>query len=146
MGMMVQTSDLKVLEREQRKGASRPGVADLVRQILERVQDRGANTKQQRNGDEPEVVLQVQIEDSQYTLTRAPVKPAGSKVHLSPREKEIVRLVAKGLPNKTIAAVLEISPWTVATHLRRIFGKLQVSSRAEMVARALSEGLIERRR
>lgn len=53
---------------------------------------------------------------------------------LSPREQEIVRLVAKGLPNKTIAAILDISPWTVATHLRRIFGKLSVRSRAAMIA------------
>jgi DNA-binding CsgD family transcriptional regulator len=54
---------------------------------------------------------------------------------LSPREIEIVRLVAKGLPNKTIAGVLEISPWTVATYLRRVFAKLGVGSRAAMVAR-----------
>jgi len=53
---------------------------------------------------------------------------------LSPREQEIVRLVAKGLPNKTIAAILDISPWTVATHLRRVFGKLGVRSRAAMIA------------
>jgi DNA-binding NarL/FixJ family response regulator len=58
------------------------------------------------------------------------------------RECEIVRLVAKGHCNKTIALVLDISAWTVATHLRRIFAKLEVSSRAEMVARALQDGLL----
>jgi DNA-binding CsgD family transcriptional regulator len=51
---------------------------------------------------------------------------------LSPREQEIARMVALGYPNKTIASVLEISSWTVASHLRRIFIKLQVSSRAAM--------------
>ena len=55
--------------------------------------------------------------------------------HLSPREQEIVRLVAAGHPNKVIAGVLEISYWTVSTHLRRIFAKLGVTSRAAMVAR-----------
>lgn len=55
--------------------------------------------------------------------------------HLSPREQEIVRLVAAGHPNKVIAAVLDISYWTVSTHLRRIFAKLGVTSRAAMVAR-----------
>jgi DNA-binding CsgD family transcriptional regulator len=55
--------------------------------------------------------------------------------NLSPREREIVRLVAAGHPNKVIAAVLEISYWTVGTHLRRIFAKLGVTSRAAMVAR-----------
>jgi DNA-binding CsgD family transcriptional regulator len=65
---------------------------------------------------------------------------------LSPREQEIARMVAEGYPNKTIAAVLEISSWTVATHLRRVFAKLGVRTRAAMVARALEEGLIPEHR
>jgi DNA-binding CsgD family transcriptional regulator len=44
-------------------------------------------------------------------------------------------MVAAGYPNKTIASILEISSWTVASHLRRIFIKLEVSSRAAMAAR-----------
>jgi DNA-binding CsgD family transcriptional regulator len=44
-------------------------------------------------------------------------------------------MIARGLPNKTIAAVLEISTWTVGTYLRRIFAKLHVTSRAAMVAK-----------
>ncbi len=64
---------------------------------------------------------------------RVPALPA-----LSPREIEIVRLVAKGYPNKTIAGILEISTWTVAAHLRRIYLKLGVHSRAAMVARTLA--------
>lgn len=54
---------------------------------------------------------------------------------LSQREQEIVRMVAKGFPNKAIADVLEISVWTVGTHLRRIFSKLGVTTRAAMVAK-----------
>jgi DNA-binding CsgD family transcriptional regulator len=53
---------------------------------------------------------------------------------LSPREQEIARLVAIGYPNKTIAGILEISPWTVATHVRRIFNKLGVHGRPAMIA------------
>lgn len=48
-------------------------------------------------------------------------------------------MVAKGYPNKTIAAVLEISGWTVNTHLRRIFAKLGVHNRAAMVAAWVGE-------
>lgn len=59
---------------------------------------------------------------------------------LSPREAEIARMVARGLPNKAIADVLDISPWTVCTHLRRIFAKLDVPSRAAMVAKLLGRG------
>ena len=60
-----------------------------------------------------------------------------STTTLSPREQEIARMIAKGYPNKTIAAVLEISTWTVGTHLRRMFAKLGVNSRAAMVAQLL---------
>jgi hypothetical protein len=48
-------------------------------------------------------------------------------------------MVAKGYPNKTIAGVLNISCWTVGTHLRRIFAKLGVASRAAMIARIMEE-------
>ena len=51
---------------------------------------------------------------------------------LSPREQEIARMVAQGFANKTIASVLDISTWTVASHLRRIYVKLQFSSRAAL--------------
>ena len=53
---------------------------------------------------------------------------------LSPRELQIARMVADGATNRAIAGCLDISLWTVSTHLRRIFAKLAVSSRAEMVA------------
>jgi DNA-binding CsgD family transcriptional regulator len=66
---------------------------------------------------------------------------------LSPREQEIARLVAVGYPNKTIAGILEISPWTVATHVRRIFCKLNVHCRPHMVAELARCGFrFERRR
>jgi len=49
-------------------------------------------------------------------------------------------MAAEGHPNKIIADVLNISPWTVCTYLRRIFAKLGVTSRAAMVARTLEIG------
>lgn len=57
-------------------------------------------------------------------------------------ELEIARVVARGLPNKAIASVLQISTWTVSSHLRRVFSKLDVTSRAEMVGRLLADGHI----
>lgn len=59
---------------------------------------------------------------------------------LSPREQEIARLVAIGYPNKTIAGILDISPWTVATHIRRIFNKLGVHGRPAMIAELAHAG------
>ena len=57
----------------------------------------------------------------------------GPQKLLSERELQIVELVACGKSNKQIAKKLKISEWTVSTHLRRIFVKLEVDSRAEMV-------------
>ncbi|HEX8124796.1 MAG TPA: helix-turn-helix transcriptional regulator [Allosphingosinicella sp.] len=65
---------------------------------------------------------------------------------LSPREQEIARLVAVGYPNKTIAGILDISPWTVATHVRRIFNKLNVHGRPAMIAELARAGFRFERR
>jgi DNA-binding CsgD family transcriptional regulator len=59
---------------------------------------------------------------------------------LSPRELQIARLVAAGATNRAIASSLDISLWTVSTHMRRIFAKLDVCSRAEMVAQFFGVG------
>ncbi len=115
-------------------------VAALIRQLLEHVDKNGPpRVINSTNGKQQEILLKVNLDDADYTLTRTKSKRIKTQVRLSPREREIVNLVAQGLPNKTIASVLEISPWTVATHLRRIFVKLEVNSRAEMVAKALKD-------
>lgn len=88
-----------------------------------------------------EIVLDTEVDGFHYFLVRA-AKSARGQVALSPREKEIVRMVAQGHPNKIIAGVLNISSWTVCTHLRRVFAKLGVGSRAAMVARLLEMGSI----
>jgi DNA-binding CsgD family transcriptional regulator len=59
---------------------------------------------------------------------------AGNGYCLSPRELQIARMVAAGATNRAIADALDISEWTVSTHLRRVFAKTGVVSRAEMVA------------
>lgn len=63
-------------------------------------------------------------------------------VHISPRERHIAELVAQGFSDKDIAAALGISRWTVASHLRRIFGKLHARTRAEMIARLIETGCL----
>jgi DNA-binding NarL/FixJ family response regulator len=61
---------------------------------------------------------------------------------LSPREHEIVTLLADGLDQNEIAAELVISPKTVATHIQNLLAKLGVRSRAQAVAEAYRRGLV----
>src|SRR5262249_38764154 len=82
--------------------------------------------------DEKNVMLDVQVGGVRCLVTRVPKQPARRPFVLSPREREIARMVASGYPNKTIAGVLDISSWTVGTYIRRIFAKLNVNSRAAM--------------
>ena len=82
--------------------------------------------------NEDDVILDFVYGDVRCVLLRT---HQPNNQHLSPREQEIVRLVAAGHPNKVIAAVLDISYWTVGTHLRRVFAKMGVTSRAAMVGR-----------
>lgn len=64
---------------------------------------------------------------------------------LSARETEILHLVAKGLNIKQVGLVLGISPFTVATHVKRIYQKLAVHSRGEAVYEAGQMGLLQAR-
>jgi DNA-binding CsgD family transcriptional regulator len=87
---------------------------------------------------EGDVLLDLRVGDVRCLVVRDGRDP-GARALLSPREAEIARMVSRGYTNKTIAAVLDISLWTVSTHLRRIFAKLGVSNRAAMVAIVLGE-------
>jgi DNA-binding NarL/FixJ family response regulator len=62
---------------------------------------------------------------------------------LSAREREILGLISDGLENKQIARWLDISEATVKTHLKAVFERLEVRSRAEAVAVGLRLGIIE---
>jgi len=103
---------------------------DLLRALRDSV---GAAHPERLEGSAEEIVLDVDLDDARYLLVRMPL--ADTRIQLSPREQEIARMVARGHSNKMIADVLSISSWTVCTHLRRIFAKAGVGSRAAMVAR-----------
>jgi len=62
---------------------------------------------------------------------------------LSPKEKRIAALVAQGMTNKEIAALTFISVNTVKTHLRRMFSRLGVSSRRELIQRIKDQIIID---
>jgi len=73
-------------------------------------------------------------------------KPAQSKLsqesNLTIREKEILSLITHGITNEVIADKLFISPQTVRNHIKNIYEKLQVHSRAQVVAKAMRDRLV----
>jgi DNA-binding NarL/FixJ family response regulator len=81
------------------------------------------------------------------SLGRSSTKPANGNGHhhtnLSPREREILTLLAEGRTQGQIAGELVISSKTVATHIQHILSKLGVHARAQAVAMAFQKGLVE---
>jgi DNA-binding CsgD family transcriptional regulator len=119
--------------------ADLPHIHDAIRALVEMAVGAGAGIEGESDKPSEEVLVDAEVNGARYLLVRMP-KPDRSRVQLSPREHEIVRMVAKGHPNKVIADVLNISSWTVCTHLRRIFAKMGVGSRAAMVAQLIESG------
>lgn len=116
-------------------------VDEVIRTLVELIDRSTSETGEHAAPAAEEVLIDREVDGNRYLLLRMP-PPNGKRVQLSPREQEIVRMVAKGHPNKVIADVLNISSWTVCTHLRRIFAKLGVGSRAAMVAQLLDTGAL----
>jgi DNA-binding CsgD family transcriptional regulator len=123
--------------------SSQASADEVLRTLLDLIEKNCSSDSNEARGSNSseEVLVDTEIYGSRYLLVRMP-KPSSSQIRLSPREHEIVRMVAKGHPNKVIADVLNISSWTVCTHLRRIFAKLGVGSRAAMVAQLLEIGVL----
>jgi DNA-binding NarL/FixJ family response regulator len=70
---------------------------------------------------------------------------SGTDEKLSPRELEILLLVARGMSNRHIAQVLMLSEATVKRHLANLYPKMGVNSRGEATRKALLEGYISAR-
>ncbi|GFR37524.1 DNA-binding response regulator [Insulibacter thermoxylanivorax] len=69
-----------------------------------------------------------------------PPSPGASPTPLTPRETEILRLVAKGMSNREIAEELVISEYTVKNHLKNIFHKLHLQNRSQLVRYVYEHG------
>lgn len=118
--------------------------ADILRAI-----EAGANgylLKDTSHEDLVKAIIATAAGDSWLTpsvaaqLMRSVRQPEGE--HLSSREMDVLRLVAKGNSNKEIAAELHVSQATVKTHLIHIFRKLDVNDRTAAVTLAMERGII----
>ena len=86
--------------------------------------------------------LTVAPADETAAHARPALHPVAPAQPLSPREVEVLAMLAEGLANKQIAGRLGISDHTVKTHVAAVFAKLGVGSRAEAVASAARLGLL----
>jgi DNA-binding NarL/FixJ family response regulator len=62
---------------------------------------------------------------------------------LTPREREVLQLIAEGKSNKEVASALFVSPTTIETHRARIMDKLDLHSTAEIVLYAVRKGIVQ---
>jgi DNA-binding CsgD family transcriptional regulator len=116
----------------------------LIRKLVELLSESEEGIEPLEEVDLQTIMLDRNIYDSRYLLVRMPIMES-PRIPLSPREQEIVQMVAHGHPTKVIAGILNISCWTVSAHLRRIFIKLGVTSLPAMIAR-IAEDRVGRKR
>ncbi len=84
---------------------------------------------------QPEIARKVLHELSHPAEARPTTDP------LTPRELDVLRLIAQGLSNKEIAAKIFVAEWTVRTHVSNILSKLHLASRTQAALHALRSGL-----
>ena len=97
---------------------------------------------------DPEIVLVAVAEEADLVVserviaTAAPATVPEEGAALTPRELDVLRLAARGLSNKEIAAQLDLSTHTVKYHLASVLVKLGVRSRTEAVSHGIRTGLL----
>jgi DNA-binding NarL/FixJ family response regulator len=89
-----------------------------------------------RLGVDPDLVAAV------FDASGQPVEHIERPAGLTDREAEVLRLLARGLQTKQIAATLGISPKTADRHIQNVYGKIGVSSRAAATLFAMEHGLM----
>ena len=110
---------------------------DQVRHQRERIREllRSADELVNEIGESE---LQIERADNEAAATRtAPLPPGGSRIHalLTPREVEVMELLATGATNKQIAERFVVTEGTVKAHVSHLYRKLRVANRAEAVHR-----------
>jgi DNA-binding NarL/FixJ family response regulator len=78
-----------------------------------------------------------------YTRRPPPTERPSALAELTPREVEVLKLIARGLSNAAIAGELIVGDATVKTHVARIFSKLDLHDRAQAVVLAYETGLVQ---
>lgn len=150
--MDLQMPELNGVEATARIHADDPGAKILILTSfgtsaeLKRAMDAGASGALVKSSSRTEIVDairsvmtggQVMSNEIRHTIENFSAMP-----EMSPRQIEILNLVAKGFSNKEIAKIVGISPETVKEHVANIFSRIGASSRAEAATLAVNLGLI----
>ncbi len=150
--MDLQMPELNGVEATARIHADDPGAKILILTSfgtsaeLKRAMDAGAAGALVKSSSRTEIVDaihgvmtggQVMSNEIRHTIENFSAMP-----EMSPRQIEILNLVAKGFSNKEIAKIVGISPETVKEHVANIFSRIGASSRAEAATLAVNLGLI----
>jgi DNA-binding NarL/FixJ family response regulator len=109
----------------------------------ERIEDCVEAIREIRRGGSPisPIIARQLLQQLQPAATVA-TAPGGHEA-LSPRETEVLNLLARGFSYAEIAALLSLSAQTVGTYVKRIYRKLEVNSRSEAVFEASSRGIMD---
>jgi two-component system nitrate/nitrite response regulator NarL len=94
-----------------------------------------------RRAAEGESVISPEMTGKLMREVRAGSSPAPANNALSPREREILRHLAKGASNKEIARALDVAESTVKIHVQHILRKLNLSSRVQAAVWAIEHGV-----
>lgn len=106
----------------------------------ERIQDCVEAIREIRRGGSP--ISPIIARQLLQQLQPAAMAPTSDET-LSPRETEVLNLLARGFSYAEIAALLNLSAQTVGTYIKRIYRKLEVNSRSEAVFEASSRGIMD---
>jgi DNA-binding NarL/FixJ family response regulator len=134
----------ELVRRFRREGVSAPALlmtAGRSPGLNEAVRDAGGQGGILKSGAVSELVDALRAVASRRAR-RGHATSGGGRSLLSPRERQVLRLVARGRTNREIAADLGVGPETVKTLLARAFAKLGAHRRAEAVATAQAKGLL----
>ena len=101
-------------------------------------------SKARASAVEPDAILMAPPQDQRSARPAREFRgePSEAVEALTPREVQVLELLAEGLPNKAIASRLGISDQTVKFHVAAIIGKLGASNRTDAVRRAIRRGLV----
>jgi DNA-binding NarL/FixJ family response regulator len=80
------------------------------------------------------------VDEMRAFLPASQIPAGGTFADLTPRERDIVELIAQGLDNAQVAARLSLSEKTVRNHITSIFAKLEVENRSQAIVRARDAG------